>query len=298
MGNQNKPILTYFLLIMAMLFWGSSFVWGKIALDYYSANTIIFLRLIISISLLLPILLLTKKFSVPKKRHFSKFLLLALFQPFLYFLGETNALSHLSASMTSVFVGAIPLLTPFAAYLFLKEKIRAINLIGITISVLGILILVLNKNMSLEVAPIGLALIALVILSANGYSIILKKIPAEYSLLNLLFWQNFLGAIYFLPIVIFTSGNDLNIGFQSNGIISIIVLGIFCSTLAFWFYSYALRHMAISRATVFTNTVPLFAIIIAVFTINESVDAKKLIGMLIVISGVVISQLKFRNRKK
>ncbi len=295
MESKKRTLLVYTLLTISMILWGTSFVWSKVALQYYNTNTIVFFRLILSALILTPVLIVTKKFKFPAKKHIPMFLLLALFEPFLYFLGETNGLKYLDPSMASVLISIIPLFTPFVAYLFLKDKITVVNLLGIVISIGGIMLLVFGKGMSIEVAPIGLALIMLAVVAANGYSVMIKKLPNEYSILNIIFWQNILGILYFSPIVALTSYNDFFVtGFVSEGAFAILKLGFFASTLAFLFYMYGLKFMSITKVNVFTNTIPIFTILVAWLILDEEIGMKKIVGILIVIGGVVISQIKYR----
>ncbi|MDD3860541.1 MAG: DMT family transporter [Bacteroidales bacterium] len=298
MDKRKRLLVVYPLLIISMILWGTSFVWGKIALEHYNAITVIFFRLLVSIVFLIPVLLIARKFILPKRKHLPLFLLLALFEPFLYFLGETNGLAYVEPSMASVIISIIPLFTPLVAYYFLKEKISILNIIGIVISILGIVILVFGKDMSLEVSIKGLLLLFLAIIAANGYSVMIKKIPDEYSILTVIFWQNVIGMIYFLPIAVFYSSSDIQTtGFVSEGFWAIVELGVFASTLAFLFYMYGLKFMPITKVNVFTNIIPIFTIIISYLFLGEEIGAKKITGILIVISGVVLSQLG-KNRKK
>lgn len=298
MDKRKRLFIVYPLLIVSMILWGTSFVWGKIALEHYNAITVIFFRLLVSSIFLIPVLLIARKFILPKRKHLALFLLLALFEPFLYFLGETNGLAYVEPSMASVIISVIPLFTPLVAYYFLKEKISVLNLVGIVISITGIVVLVLGKDMSLEVSVKGLILLFLAIIAANGYSVMIKKIPDEYSILTVIFWQNVIGMLYFLPIAVFYSSNDIiTTGFVSEGFWAIVELGVFASTLAFLFYMYGLKFMPITKVNVFTNIIPIFTIIISYLFLNEEIGVKKIAGILIVISGVVLSQLG-KNRKK
>jgi drug/metabolite transporter (DMT)-like permease len=276
-----------------MVFWGSSFVWAKVALEYYSPVTIIFFRLVVSVVILLGILLITKQLRVPEKKHWHLFLLLALFEPFLYFLGETNGLKYVDPSMASVIISIIPLFTPFVAYYFLNERIKPLNLIGIIVSIIGIGLLVIGKDMSLQVSGIGLGLLFIAIVAANGYSVMIKKIPETYSVLNVTFWQNAIGMVYFIPVVAIFSREDIfETGFVDVAFWAIVKLGFFASSLAFMFYMYGLRYLPITRVNVFTNSIPIFTILISFFVLGETIDIKKVAGIIVVISGVIISQLK------
>ncbi|HOK38877.1 MAG: DMT family transporter [Bacteroidales bacterium] len=298
MNFDKKLIKVYIFLIFSMILWGSSFVWGKIALNFYGTNTIVFLRLLVSTIVLLPILIFLKKLRIPKLKDLPLFLLLAFFEPFLYFLGETNGLRYLSPSISAVFIAVIPLFTPFIAWYFLKEKISMITLSGIIISILGICVLVLGKNLNLEVSPKGILLTMIAILAANGYSVMIKKIPDAYSIFTIILWQNILGLIFFLPLFLLTGAKDIfETGLLREPLIAIINLGIFASTLAFLFYMYGLKFMSISKVNVFTNTIPIFTIFISWLFYDEALTAKKLIAVLIVVAGVIISQLKLKSEK-
>ncbi|MDD2635025.1 MAG: DMT family transporter [Bacteroidales bacterium] len=301
MKNNKKLILVYFLLTISMILWGTSFVWSKIGLTYYNSITVIFFRLLVSTIVMIPVLLVSKKFKFPTKKHFPLFVLLALFEPFLYFIGETTGLSFVEPSMAAVIVSIIPLFTPFVAFYFLNEKITILNVLGIVISISGIVILVLGKDMSLQVSMIGLGLLLLAVVAANGYSVMIKKIPDQYSILNIIFWQNILGMIYFIPLLLIFSQEDLFVtGFVEEAFWAILSLGFFASTLAFLFFMYGLKFMSITKVNVFTNVIPIFTIIVSYLFFDEEIGVRKILGICIVIVGVIISQLKYRlvNRKR
>ena len=278
-----------------MILWGTSFVWSKVALAYYNSVTIVFFRLLVSAIVMIPVLLVTKKFRFPAKKHWPLFLLLALFEPTLYFIGETTGLSYVDPSMASVIISVIPLFTPFVAFYFLGERITILNVLGIIISITGIVVLVLGKDMTLQVSMIGLGLLFLAIIAANGYSVMIKKIPDEYSILNIIFWQSVIGLVYFIPLLLIFSKDDLLVtGFVDEAFRSILYLGFFASTIAFLFYMYGLKFMSITKVNVFTNVIPIFTIIVSYLFLGEEIGPKKILGIFIVITGVIISQLKYR----
>ncbi|PLX08930.1 MAG: hypothetical protein C0596_03700 [Marinilabiliales bacterium] len=295
MNKNKKLILVYFLLTISIILWGTSFVWSKVALSHYNSVTIVFFRLLVSAIVMIPVLLVTKKFRFPVKKHWPLFLLLALFEPTLYFIGETTGLSYVDPSMASVIISVIPLFTPFVAFYFLGERITILNVLGIIISISGIVVLVLGKDMTLQVSMIGLGLLFLAIIAANGYSVMIKKIPDEYSILNIIFWQSVIGLVYFIPLLLIFSKDDLLVtGFVDEAFRSILYLGFFASTIAFLFYMYGLKFMSITKVNVFTNVIPIFTIIVSYLYLGEEIGPKKILGIFIVITGVVISQLKYR----
>ncbi len=62
------------------------------------------------------------------------FLMLAIFEPFLYFLGESFGLTYVSATICSVLISTIPVFVTISAWLIYKERLKTINYAGIICS--------------------------------------------------------------------------------------------------------------------------------------------------------------------
>ena len=56
--------------------------------------------------------------------------MLALFEPFLYFLGESFGLTYVSATVGSVLISTIPVFATIGAWLIFREKLKANKLCG------------------------------------------------------------------------------------------------------------------------------------------------------------------------
>ena len=168
---KTIKVNVHLLAVISMTLWGFSYVWTKIVFKYYEPLTTIFIRLTLSSLFLILFIFLFKKSEGIKKEHWKLFLLSALFNPFLYFVGESYGLDRVSATIGSVIIGTIPLFTPLAAYFALKEKLRKINIFGLGISFIGILIMLMKKDFSLAADPIGLSFLFLAIAAAVIYGI-------------------------------------------------------------------------------------------------------------------------------
>jgi drug/metabolite transporter (DMT)-like permease len=75
--------------------------------------------------------------------------MLALFEPFFYFLGESFGLTYVSATVCSVLYQPYPVFATIGAWLIFKEKLKAINYAGIILSFIGVLVFILNSDGSL-----------------------------------------------------------------------------------------------------------------------------------------------------
>jgi drug/metabolite transporter (DMT)-like permease len=276
-----------------MICWGLSFVWIKIVYLYYHPLTTIFLRLVISSVLLYLIVKILKKGQKVEKSDYKAFLLLAFIEPFCYFLGESYGLSlNVSSTVASVIIATIPVFTPIAAYFAFKEKLSPLNYFGLFISFIGVLTMVINNDFSFSSDPLGILLLFLAVLSAMFYAVVLKKLTQKYNTFTILSVQNLIGAIYFLPLfLLFDFGHFISIKPNMELITALLQLSIFASTMAFLFFIPVVRDIGVTKANIFTNFIPVFTAIFSYFILSEVLTFNKIVGMLIVISGVFLTQI-------
>ncbi len=294
-----KHTKTYIALIISMLFWGFSFVWSKVALETYSPITIIFFRLIVSSIAILIFAKISKINLTIQKKDIKLFILLAFFEPFLYFLGETFGLQKVSATTTAVLISTIPIFVPIFVFFIFKEKLSKINLIGSIVSFIGILMIVLNNKLNLDASFLGILLISLAVLSSVGYSIVVKNIVEKYNPVLIVLYQNTIAILLFLPLFLhFDLTAFTNIEQNTNSLLAIIELGIFASSIAFILFAYGIKKIGVSKAGFFTNLIPIFTSIIAFFVLDEQLSFMKYLGIFIVVSGLFLSQLPSLKTKK
>lgn len=293
----KKTILIFACAILPMFFWGMSFVWLKIVYKYFGPITTVFLRLIIATLFLSIIIVFLKKKEKIKKGDLKYFFLLAFFQPFCYFLGESFGVKYVSATLSSIIISTIPVVTPVFAFFILKERLSIANIFGLILSFAGVVIMILNPNLSLNASTIGLISLSFAVISAVFYSLIVKKISEKYSSFTIVNVSNFIGIFLFLPLFLTFEFKDfLNVKVNFELVSTLLLLAILCSALAFVLLTIAIREIGVSKTNVFTNTIPVFTAIFAFFMLGEQFTTQKLIGMAIVIIGLIISQTK--NKKK
>ena len=127
---KNKSWIPYGAALLSMIFWSFSFVWVKVVYEAYGPLTTVLFRLILSSGMLLAFTLLARKLQRIKPGDFKYFILLAFFEPFLYFMGESYGLKYVSSTVAAVIVATIPLFSPILAWYFYKEKLSRTNLFG------------------------------------------------------------------------------------------------------------------------------------------------------------------------
>ena len=290
---KNSIISYYLFAVLAMLFWGLTFVWSKIALDYYEPVTLIFIRLVISATLLGLAIKIFGNYQKIDRTDRKWFMILALAEPFFYFLGENYGLKYVSSTISSVIIATIPLFSPFAAYLFTRERTGIFSWLGIVVSFLGIIILIVNPDLSLNAEPKGIAFLFLAVGSALVYSAYVKKLTVKYNALNIIVRQNLIGAIYFLPIfLIFEFKTFINIQPTRELVLAVLQLAVFGSCIAFIFFTMAIAKLGMVKANIFTNLIPVFTAVFSYFVLYEVFNVQKITGIVLVLLGIVVSQMR------
>lgn len=281
----------YFYLILSMFFWGLSFVWYKQAYPTFQPVTIIFFRLLISFPVILIIAFVSKRITVPRRQDMGLFVLLAFFEPLLYFLGESYGMKYVSSTLASVIVATIPLVTPFVGSRFFREKISINNYIGIAISFLGVIMVVAFEKSVGTLSVLGIILMFLAVFSTQGYIVVLKKLSRDYNAISIVGFQNLIGAIFFAPLFILLDFKNFKLStYTVEDFLPIFYLAIFASTLAFLLYTLGMKQIGLAHSMVFTNFIPVVTAIFSAFLLNERMGFIKVTGILITILGLFVSQ--------
>ncbi len=282
-----------------------SFIWSTIALKVYEPITIIFFRLVLSSIILYSFIRISGTYERIHKEDRKWFFFLALAEPFFYFLGENFGLVYVSPAVTSAIIATIPLFSAIVAFIFLKEKIERLTIVGIFISFAGIIFMLVNRDLSLNASIKGILLLFLAVFSAVGYSFFIRKLANKYKAITILTWQNIIGSMYFMPLfLMFDIGKVLNTIPTGESVLAIIQLAVFASSLAFLLFIIVVAKIGMVKANIFTNLIPVFTGVFAYFIIGEIINLQKILGILMVVGGIVISQMPafmqiyYRNKQK
>lgn len=293
-GNGIVHILGVF----GMLCWGLSFIWSNEVYASLNPTTTIFLRLVISCIVLYITLSITGKKQKIRREHLKLFALAAMFEPFLYFICEGYGLKGTSPIVCSAIIATIPLFGTLAACIFLKEKMTAWNVVGFLVSFLGVMMMLVGKNMELSGTTIGIAFLLAAVVVAVGYSLLLRKLALIYNPLTVTMTQNMIGMIYFIPLVVITEKGLLGSVFPpstdvlavKNYIVPLLLLGVFASSVAYLIWTLLFGRLGAAKANVYSNLIPVFTAIISFAFFGETFTWQKVIGIIMVIFGLILSQ--------
>ena len=289
---MKKQTIAIFALVIAQVFWGASYLLSDRALQVFSPAFLVTLRISIAAIVLGIIGVTTGRIQKVKLKDLKFFALAAFVEPFIYFLCEAKALnSGVSPTVTSVMM----LLTPVFAYIVLREKVTLTNLLGIIVSIVGVLMIILEKDGEMSVSMVGFVLLFIAILASISYTLVLRKIPEHYNTLTIVFYNFCISLCFFIPTSLIMEWNEIS-SLQINketidAFYAIIALALSASCVAFLFFSFGVRIIGPNRANVFNNIPPGVTAILSIFVLNEMMPAIKWVGLGIVIIGMFISQI-------
>ena len=290
---KDKRFIVHIAGVIAMIFWGMSFMWSTQVYQSINPTATIFLRLVVATVFLTTILFAFRLNEKIQRKHLGLFALAAMFEPFLYFIFEGYGLKNTSPVIGAGIIALIPLVTPIAARIFLKERLTPMNIVGFIISFAGVIVMLLNKNLELTASPKGILFLCGSVIVAVGYSIALMRLTKLYKPLTITWMQNIIGMLYFIPLTLIMEHFDpSNFANVSAYIIPLVCLGVFCSAGAYALWAFAFSKLGASRANVYSNLIPVFTAIFSYFIIHEALTTNKIVGILVVVAGLVLSQMK------
>jgi len=295
-GNVSS-LKVYSALFFAILFWGCSFPAIKIVMTGFTPITYVFFRFLGAALVFGLLILLTRRFRPLKPKTHLKLALMGLFHPTLYFIFESLGLQYTSASSASILVAAIPGIVALIARFALKEKLSFQQWAGVVLSVLGVILLAgFDDNPAYtESSLLGNGLVLIAIFSAAVYMIIARHLSASLSAMELTFYQVFYSIFYLLPIFLFHMRKVDWTLINTSSVIALLFLIVGATLIAFLAYNYAITCIHVSKAAVFLNGVPVVAVILSAFVLNEGLGIMQVIGGVIVIAGVTLTNWRRRR---
>ena len=156
--------------------------------------------------------------------------------------------------------------------------------------------MVVTRDFRIDASPFGLAALGFAVMSAVGYGLLIKGISEKYSALTIVNLQNVIGIAFFVPVMFLTEGTQLfTVAPTWELVRTLLLLAVLCSAVAFILLTITIREIGISKANIYTNTIPVFTAIFAWLVLGESLGLRQIIGMGVVLFGLFLSQI---TRKK
>lgn len=293
LSAHNKAVVA---LIIANIIWGAAAPIFKWALADIQPFTLAFLRFGLGGLLLLPF---TYDNLAIKKSDLSALFLLTI-------AGITVNISFLFLSLpltdsinVPIIASAGPVFLIIGGMFFLKEHTKAKVIAGTIMSLVGVAVIVaypLFQNGGIpwvqhETAFLGNIFLIIATIASVIHTLVLRKISPRYSAETLTFWSFAIGAMTFLPMLLYEmQQNAFLTGLTYRGATGILFGAIFSSALAYYLYNFALKNMIASEAGIFVYIDPVVAVMIAVPLLGEVITLPYVVGSFLVFLGIFIAE--------
>lgn len=296
---QPSKILIYIASIFAITLWGMSYIWT----DQLIAQNIpifyfVFVRILMAGVVLFLFNTAYARIKRIQRQDLPKFLLLAFFEPFIYFICETYGLKLTgSPTLSAMVIATIPIFSIGAGIIFFKEKINIVNIGGILLTLVGIVMVAMAHGTLGENFIWGVVLLLLAVISEVGHASITKSLSGNYSSQIIVMYQFLIGAVYLFPLFLWKGldGFDMEIYFDGDVWYPIICLAILCSSLAFSLWVSTIKNLGVAKSSIFSALIPVAAAIIAWILGHEMLNQRHWIGIAISTVGVVLSQYTIKK---
>ena len=279
------------LILFPIIFWAFAFPFIKIGLEELSPINLTILRLFTTCAIfLLIIMTIPKKFSPLHKKDIIPLFLLGFLGIVIYHLGLNYGEVYISASAASLIIATIPIFTVIFATMFLKEKLTKKIMIGVPLSLSGVILISLTGTSAdpFEITYISAAVAVLIsALVGAGYTIAGKKLLERYSALALTIYAFLFGCLGLLPFLspsLVTEAASLT--WRSWG--AVLFLAVFPTVIGYILWYVVLEVKTASEISVSLYFIPVLSTIISYFLFDEKITWLFLIGGALVILGLII----------
>ena len=288
------------MLVCATLFWAGNFIVGKFAfLTNIPPMSLVFFRWLLVWLILLPFTyreILKFKNTILDNLPLLLFLALTsvgLFNSFTYL-----ALIHTQVINASLFNTAIPAIIILLCFIFKIEKTNKFQIFGLILSVLGIFSIITKLDLDilllLDFNKGDLIMFGGVI-TWGLYSSFLKQKKFTLPLLTLVHVLCTFGLLFIFPQFLYELSQGEVIKFDINLGYTLIFLALFPSIGSYYCWAGAVSIIGANRAGIFLSLIPFFSTIMAIIFFNEKFHFFHLIGSILIILGLFLSNKEIKN---
>lgn len=288
MNQKTKGLLS---VLIPVLTWGISFVSTEYLLDYLGPMSIGAVRFLIATAILYMMMRRTgTSLKIEKKDHLL-FILAGGVGIAIYFYFENTGIKYISASPAALIIAAIPIFTLIFESLIYKRPIRAVDMLAIMASIIGVILIVdikLGEFFS-SGELFGYIMMIGAVAAWIVYSMASKPLFKRYSYLTIIFYQFFYSLPFFLIALPFEKNAWHLLGIV--GVSHLVFLSLFASVLGFYYYAKAMNLLGVTEASVFINFLPIVTIVFSYFYMGQTISVKQFIGGVFVMLSVTVTTL-------
>ncbi|KJS19717.1 MAG: hypothetical protein VR72_17345 [Clostridiaceae bacterium BRH_c20a] len=286
----------YVLLILAALFWGGNFALGKAVSGSIPPMTLSYIRWMEAFIFFLPFAWNELKDQKENLiNNWKTFVILGLTGVLGFNICVYLSVQYTTAINASLINSFAPVVIILLSMIFLKEKLSIRQVMGIFISIIGVVWIITRGELQRLFAltfNTGDLIMLIAIILWGIYNIVLKK-KGKVAPQKTVFMGSIMGGLIITwPLVIYENvdtGLSWILNLTAGHYLSLLYFGIFPTIFSFLFFNKAMLEVGPSRASIFANLIVVFAAIFGVIFLNEKLLFSHLVGGILIIFGVVLT---------
>ena len=290
-------LASYLKLIGVALFWGGTWIAGRVAVSEASPLAVASWRFLLAATVLGSLLVARQGWPRWTRQQWGMVVALGVSGIFLYNLCFLYGLKFIEAGRGALVVALTPAVIGLADWLLFGATMTLRKALGIAVAMAGCLLVVTNGHLAaLLTGGIGIGewlIMGCVVLWA-AYTFIGRRATRSLSPLAATFGAALTGWAM-LTLAALADGSLFALAATTwKAWAGIAFLGVFGTAIAFTWYADAVHQLGATRAGAFINLVPVFAVLLGALLLAERLSPAALAGGALVIAGVVITNLVLR----
>lgn len=290
--RKNKSV-AYVMLALSSIIFGFSFLFTKETLKHLETFQLLGNRFLIA-AVIMTVLMLARLVKINISfRKIKGLLLIAIFQPLIYFICETYGVRLTSSSESGMMIALMPIAIALFSRIILKERLNIRQWAAVFVSVIGVGMIIGAKGFDMSTGSMAGYILLIAAVTAEGiYSPSVRKMTAHCSPYEITFVMMWVGAIVFNAIGLINAvkNNTINTYFfdilNTEVIAGILYLAVLSSIVAFFCINYALSKVNASKSASFANLTTVISVLAGTLIGGEQILSLQIAGMVLILLSI------------
>lgn len=298
--DRVKDAAVYVRLALVAVAWGGTFIAGRSLAGVAPMFSASLRFLLASAALSLFLVVSGKGFRRVTAGQALVVTLLGFCGIFSYSFFFFSGLQHISASRAALIVALNPAVMTLIAYLFYRERVTALKVLGIALCFCGVALVVGGGDPQSPAGAggswLGEALIGGCVLSWSAYSVFCKSVVRQLGPLHTVTYSIYAGTLMLVLYTACSGALDFSsvARFSAGEMFSLLYLGVVGSAVAYIWYYDGIQKIGVARAGVFIALNPLAAVLLGAALLGEQMTLATLLGGALIIIGIVAENCRSR----
>ncbi len=270
--------------------WGFSFLASKVGQAASSPLVVLMYRFDIATMVMLAMGFFMKSRPKLTGRSLRPLILLGLCEPVIYFIGEQYGLKYTNSAFSGVMIAVIPIVTLMMTAAFLKERPTRVQWLFSLLSIAGVVWITVMAGGEGQVRPLGVALLALAVVTGSAYSVISRGISAEFSAFERSLVMQFMGAVFFTLLAVWENRADPGrlVAPLSDGgfVFAVLYLSLGASVAGYLLFNYAVSSAPMVHVMSLGNLTTVLSVVAGVTILGEPFSPAAAVALAVILVGI------------